>query len=499
MESSWRRKRVWFWPVILVSFLFGLWGALLPGDSHAFTLNVVDGNGNPITGGFRWLLEEDNTVVAVPGAVVNNSIGLTIHKSHAPVITKGNSGGASSSNVGVAPSMRYFVSVLPDSGYANGGTVVDVGQGTVTVTVHSLPLPTAQISVLAFMDQNPINNGKDEHEEGLGGCTVFIADVGGQLSQDAFGNPLGTQYQFDPATGNPILDVNGDPIVTVMGTGLITTLTQNQFNAGGAQNPYNLQVGEALVKYIPPGKYGVTVLPPRLDDLGNAIRFVQTTTIEGTPVIDAWVKANEPAVFVEGFGIGFKHVAFGFLKTNPGAQPYQGQSVNVLPWNAVSPAGGTGTITGTLRFNHFSKPPATQGFFPGERVAECWVGLNDPLAQPGTGIPAGLYATACDANSNFTISGVPPGTYQLVSWDAPLDSLFNFNTVTVPAGGGTVNLGNVLVFRWFGTLKGNVFYDTNQNAMRDPGEVRPYGSEPEHPLPRWLDLPVYAHRSHRQL
>jgi hypothetical protein len=230
-------------------------------------------------------------------------------------------------------------------------------------------------------------------------------------------------------------------------------------------------VGEALIKYIPPGKYGVTVLPPRLDDSGAAMNFVQTTTIEGTPTIDAWVKANEPAVFVEGFGIGFKHVAFGFLKTNPGAQPFRGQIINVLPWNAAPPAGGTGTITGTLRFNHFSKPPATQGFFPGEPVAECWVGLNDPLAQPGAGIPAGLYATACNANSNFTISGVPPGTYQLVSWDAPLDSLFNFNTVTVPAGGGTVNLGNVLIFRWFGTLKGNVFYDTNQNAMRDPGEV----------------------------
>jgi hypothetical protein len=110
------------------------------------------------------------------------------------------------------------------------------------------------------------------------------------VTQDAFGNRLGTQYQFDPGTGNPILDVNGNPIVSVMGTGTITTLTQNQFNAGGAQNPFGLKVGEALIKYIPPGKYGVTVNPPGFDDSNIPLRFIQTTTIEGTPVIDAWVR-----------------------------------------------------------------------------------------------------------------------------------------------------------------------------------------------------------------
>ena len=37
-----------------------------------------------------------------------------------------------------------------------------------------------------------------------------------------------------------------------------------------ALNPYNLKVGEALIKYIAPGKYGVTVVPPQFDDGGNA-------------------------------------------------------------------------------------------------------------------------------------------------------------------------------------------------------------------------------------
>ncbi len=59
------------------------------------------------------------------------------------------------------------------------------------------------------------------------------------------------------------------------------------------------------------------------------------------------------------------------------------------------------------------------------------------------------------ANGTFVINNVPPGTYQLVHWDEPLQYLFGFNTVTVPADGrAVVNLGNVLSFRWFGTLEG---------------------------------------------
>jgi parallel beta-helix repeat protein len=481
-EGKVNRAKWWLGMAILLAGVF--WQV----SASAFVLNVVDNNGNLIAGGFRWLLEEDNTVLTVPGAAVNNSIGLSIHNSHAPVITKGNSGGLPSTNVQATPSGRYFVSVLPDSGYSNGGASVAVNQGTVTVTVHPLPLPTAQISLIAYVDQRPINNLKDEGEPGLGGCTVVVSDAAGPLSQDAFGNPLGTQYELNPATGDPVFDASGNPIVTRLGTGVITTLTQNDFDAGltdPTRNPYKLNVGEALVKYIAPGKYAVTVVPPRLDDAGRALTFSQTTTIEGTPVIDAWVKAREAVVFVEGFGTSFKHVAFGFVKTSPDVaqgggltpgQLFRGQLLTRTPWN-VTPPTGTGTITGRLVYNHFSRPPTTQGFFSGEPVPECWIGLNDPLAQReitgpgGTEVftNVGLYHAKCNADSTFTITNVPPGTYQLVAWDTPLDALFFSRTVDVPAppASPNVNLGDVLIFRWFGTLKGSVFYDHNLNGFRN--------------------------------
>ena len=101
----------------------------------------------------------------------------------------------------------------------------------VYVYVEPYPLPTAQISVFVFKDHWPINNAPDnlEQEPGLGGATLIISDAGGPLWQDAFGNPLGTQYDetclpdaFDPET-----------CVTVPGVadGVITTLTEEDYCA----------------------------------------------------------------------------------------------------------------------------------------------------------------------------------------------------------------------------------------------------------------------------
>jgi hypothetical protein len=476
-EKMMKNKRSGAWAIFL--FVLAV-GALFTVNAQAFTVNVVDDIGNPIGGGFRWLLEEDNTNLTVPGVPARVTISTDIHNSHAPVVAEGYQGGSSvnitldASGSVLDPNKRYFITVLPDlGGYSIGGTVVPVPHPTVTVTVNPLPLPTAQISLFAFVDHNPINNVFDEHDQGLGGASVLLADYGGQISQDAFGNPLGTQYAFDPGTGEPILDV-GNPTVTQMGTGVITTLTQEQFDLGGAANPYNLKVGEALIKFLVPGKYGLKVVPPGFDDNGVAMTWSQTSTIEGTPTVDAWVKANEPKLFTEGFGTGFNHVFYGFVKVSPATSTFKGQTYTTLEWNQTPPA-ATGTITGTLRMNHFSKPPTLQGFFPGVTVPSGWVGINDPLVQPGALLgEAGKYIAPCNEDGSFVIQDVPPGTYQLVTWDTYLDTLFGFHTVTVPPGpsgtGGDVVLGDVLTFRWFGTLQNYVFFDADEDGFRDPGE-----------------------------
>ena len=207
---QWRYFRNWFLNGLV---LLAVW--LVVSSAGAFTLNVVDAAGNPVPN-FRWQLEEDTTKLTLPGVPTNNSIGLVIHKSYAPVLANGASASATTT-ITVPSTNRYFITVLSD-GYSLGATSVTNGQSSVRVVVNKYPIPTTQITVIAFLDQDPINNQIDEPEPRLGGCKVILTETLGQVSQDVFGNPLGTRYLKD-ATGNFVLDpIDGSPIVETMGT-----------------------------------------------------------------------------------------------------------------------------------------------------------------------------------------------------------------------------------------------------------------------------------------
>lgn len=395
-------------------------------STSGLTLHVQNSSGADVEG-FRWLVEEDTTFHVVPGLELTDTLATAIHNSYAPVVAEGYSNSATV-EISVPNDKRYMVTVIPYTGYSISGRNVDAGQTSVTVTVHAQPLPTAQFSCLVFHDNNPINNAPDLGEAGLAGFEVVISDPAGQQMLDAFGNMLGTTYQRDTVTGDYLLDEAGQPIVDQMGSGALRT-DEN---------------GEITVKNLAPGKYGIVVVPPSGDP-----EWIQTSTIEGTPTVDAWIKANEPPVFVE-LGPASYHVFYGFVK-----------AFNQIP----EPLGPSGTITGKVVFNHFDQPPNLQGFWPGEPVDAAWVGLN---TFPGG---QGLYAAPCNGESEFTITNVPPGTYELVTWDENLDALFGFNQVTVPAGGGPIDLGNVLSFRWFGKLEGRVFLDTDEDGFPDSNEM----------------------------
>ncbi|MDD5010651.1 MAG: right-handed parallel beta-helix repeat-containing protein [Phycisphaerae bacterium] len=395
--------------------------------SYGLTINVVDRQNNPVSG-FRWLVEEDTSHATVPGAEVADSLAVSIHKSYAPVVMSGSSNG-SSADVNIPADKRYVLSVLPYTGYSISGQNIAAGQTSVKVVVNEEPIPTAQISVFVFEDTASINNAPDAGEPGLANFRVVISDIFGQQMLDAFGNMLGTTYVQD-ANGNFVYNPDGSPMVDIPGDAIIKTDVN----------------GEASIKFLPPGKYGVVVIPPEGEQ-----GWIQTSTIEGTPTVDAWVKANEPPVFVE-LGPASYHVFYGFLK--------QFDILDTLP----NPGEITGQITGKLVFNHFDRPPYLQGFWPGEPVESAWVGLNSLTGQ-------GLYAAPCNMDSTFTISDVPPGIYELVTWDENLDAIFGFNQVIVPPAGGTVSLGNILSFRWFGTLEGSVFLDMDEDGFRDANEM----------------------------
>ncbi|RME34177.1 MAG: hypothetical protein D6786_05660 [Gammaproteobacteria bacterium] len=336
------------------------------------------------------------------------------------------------------PSKRYFVSVLPFTGHTLGAVQVKPGQTSITVPVHTQPIPTAQITVRVFQDDHPINGAPDDPQES--GCpstpahpfSIQIFDgggrygqTGGRVLQDAFGNPLGTEYA--PGDPNTILKLGDGTIqpdpVTCMAT----------------------------IKNLPPGKYGVEVVPPA----GQG--WIQTSTIEGTKTIDAWVKPNEPPFFVE-FGPPGPHVFIGFVKAfdHLMAQP--------------APH-GRATISGRVMNNHMSRPPQL-GFYPGNPFGGCWVGLNETAAAGGRA----LYAAPCTGpdQNEFQIPNVPAGTYDLVIWDTNLDIIIAHKTVTTadPATGAAVDvaLGDVPVFDWFHHLEARVFLDQDEDGFWDPGE-----------------------------
>ncbi|MBN2055500.1 pectin esterase, partial [bacterium] len=413
-------------------------------SAHAFTLTVVDGDGVPISG-FRWLVEEDTTHAVVPGALASDSLAVDLHGSHAPVLAKGATG-TGSVEVDVDPGGRYHVSVLPSSGeYTVGGAPVDVGQQSVVVAVIPQPLPTAQISVFIFNDDRPINNEPDlPGEEGLEGFSIVLHDEAGQVMLDAFGNMLGTTYQRD-SSGNVVFDNEGNPLVEMFGDGILLTGPN----------------GELTVRNIPPGKYGVIAIPP----IGQG--WIQTGTIEGTPTVDAWVKAAEPALFQE-FGRSFYHVFIGFV-----------QEKNLL--DSLPAEAGVGSITGRIVGNHLSRPPVVQ-FEAGPPVPEAWIGLSAQSSLEG------VYARSCNSDGTFLVEGVPVGSYQLGIWDESLDFIFGSRTVTVPSGGATVDLGDIQLFSWFGHLAGYVFNDVDADGFRDPGEA---GMRNEDVLLRFRDATVY--------
>jgi hypothetical protein len=175
---------------------------------------------------------------------------------------------------------------------------------------------------------------------------------------------------------------------------------------------------------------------------------MQTTTIEGTKIIDAWVRANEPPLLVE-FGPPLTHVFIGFVKPMLDASFFTGRA----------------TVTGRVLSLHNSRPPALT-FFPGQPFPGALVALNDATGR-------GVYAGPTDEEtSSFTITNVPPGTHQLFIWDTNLDMIFSILSVVVPPGNNvTVNLGDIMVNDWFSHTHHYVFNDEDQDGFRDDGEI----------------------------
>jgi FtsP/CotA-like multicopper oxidase with cupredoxin domain len=402
---------------------------------------------------YRWLVEEDSTFHPDPANAGAPNLGTSFHRSYMPVVAQGCAGagctGPSINELRLDPDKHYYVSVLPRSagsgeGHTNGGapiaarTSTQPAQGNVTVYVNRQPLPPAQVSVFVFADHAPTNGVFDGGTEvGLGGFEIVFEDAGGRYGQN--GGRMLTDKD-----GNLLKNAKagtGDCPASVASTpGVILTCPD----------------GTALIQNLAPAKYGISAVPP----LGSAAvyGYVQTSTIEGAKVNDAWVKANEAPFFQE-FGPPSYHTFFGFVASKEIGTP-----------------GGSGqTVSGRVTNLHMSRPP-NQTLWDAETNdalahTTAWVGLN---SAGGTG--ANIAAVKADGDGQFEIPNVPNGTYELVVWDDYLDQIIAFRTVTVASA--AVDLDTIPVFNWFARLEHNVFLDDGagteanaQNGRRDANEA----------------------------
>ena len=382
------------------------------------------GTGIPITN-FQFIVNQDNVGDPFDPDPANWP-SLKPGASHSAVVATGDSRQPTVS----LPAGKYLVSVLAP-GYKLGGNWINLTRdSTLTVELQPHPLPLAKIRVHVFEDIHPVN-GEDDFplEHGLPGFHIVLADAAGEVTVDYFGNPLGTVYKRD-ASGNLIIGPDGKP-VPVPNTGGIIWTDEN---------------GDAVIENLPPGKYGVQAIPPDGSD------WIQTTTIEGTHVIDAWIEeGNDGYSPREGFRAPL--VWFGFVRPKE-----------------FAPGAGTGTITGRVRtIIEFTPPvrPLTLGG-PVDRpwIALTDIGRTDEQVYTGRGNPDGT----------FTITNVPAGLYQMAIWDEPLDYIISFRTVQIAAG-ETIDMGDIGIPRWFGWISGMVFRDENGNGVRDTDAAGNYIEE----------------------
>ena len=491
--------------IVAVAFVPAALATTLPGLTVTGVNRAPDGTKTevPVTA-YRWIVEEDLTYhvgfdsngdpIAVPGTPGfdpnwDNTLSVSFHRSYMPLVAKGCVG---FEDVGcnelplpaLDPDKHYFVSVLPrnanpdnDTAYTIGGVGFKGGDTAFTAYVNQTPLPTAQISIFVFPDTAPVNGAPDTPSEDplingtdMSGFKIILEDGGGRYgaaagiqSTDVYGNPLGTVYCTAAviaaaAPGDPCFGAADGEVIP--GNGTILT------GPDGWAHIYNLAQG----------KYGIQAVPPA----GSG--WVQTSTIEGTPIIDAWVKPNEPPFFAE-FGPPGPHVFIGFV-----------QEMNEIP---LGP--NPQNISGTVVNLHISRPPdyaVYNGLCFGHTTP--WVALND-LA---VGIGVARYVAPTDADCNFTIPNVPEGNYQLVVFDSALDLIIATRGITIGPrdvlGGavgcntdsGSCALGDVPVNQWFHRQEHFVYDDIDGDGTYEPDDGETPILEQALNL-RWRDGSVY--------
>ncbi len=489
--------------------------SVLPGDAGD---SFIGGGGVPVSGDVTMLSESGTTVSATladaTGLVIGDSIVIagasdlryngqwvvasingnvitySVKVRNLPTLT-GTSPAAAAFTRVFKPAVDCIQNAAPGSGncgHIMGGTTLSPGQTSATVLVEPNPLPTANLNIFIFEDNSPTNGDIDtiEENQGLGGFQIILNDIAGatgdptgQITYDMFNMPLTNALHgtIDTATGLdmcPAIPAVRQGRGVKPGTGITPgngivgmIITCPEFEADG-RTPSPL-AGHALVKNLPPDRYDVIANPGADREAAGEV-WMQTSTLEGTRAQDAFTKAGEPAYFQE-FGPPGFHSFIGFV--NP-AHLNAKKDPNVrgsVCFGALA-ASCRNSIKGQVSMLHMSRPSSMVLYDSKSHdtmsQSTCYAGLNS-----GNGSGDNIAFTQCDPNGNFSFSGIPDGTYQVVVWDEWLDQIINYTSVTVPdptTQATSVDMGTIPVFSWFTRIETTAFMDLNGSHLAGPNK-----------------------------
>lgn len=353
------------------------------------------------------------------------------------------------------------------------------------VNLQPNPLQTATLTIFVFEDDAPLNGehdaGGNNREPGLGQFQVELwddagasGDATGQMEHDIFNEPLSNSLNgtIDPLTGHnacPIAptaaDSNRNPNQVALGRIVVCPQYEDD---GSTPSPL---VGEAVVRNLMPGRFGVIVHPSAAREAAGE-EWIQTNTLDGTHFLDSFVRSGEPAYFQE-FGPGGWHVFMGMA--NPAViNPRQAAFCNEVGGGAHC----NNTVQGHVSNLHMSRAPNETLFdsavFPAgdprnnQAFAHttCWASLGDRDGDT-------FAFTKCDANGGFTFTKVPDGNWSLTVGDQWLDLIIDGSSKPVNVTGGQTLTLDSPAFTWQTHVWTNTFMDVNGNGIQDDPVAEP--------------------------
>ena len=324
---------------------------------------------------------------------------------------------------------------------------------TITIAMAETPLPTARIAVEIYEDDYPLNGENDAgggvdilapNEHGLGSFQIELLDQGGQFGDnngqptyDMFNMPLANSLNgtLDPSTG-----LNACPITQNGVTPMIVTCPQYESD-GVTLSPL---AGQAIIENLYPGLYEVSAVAGA-DRIARGEQWIQTNTLDGGKPHEAFVRPGEPSYFQE-FGPGGFHVNMGFA--NP--KIINNRRTNSAHTGLCDPAptgGGltcNSSISGQVHGDHMARTPDERTYDTGSydalKFSNCYVALSIPDEQT-------IAFTTCDAQGNFSITGLPDGVFQMAVFDQWNDIMLDGLVAAVTVSGNTVVQPTVIQWR----------------------------------------------------